>query len=67
MVAISIHSLRVEGDDINDIKRLEDQDISIHSLRVEGDAHLPEAYKVEIYFNPLPPCGGRRVFPVDGQ
>ena len=34
--------------------------ISIHSLRVEGD---PGAVKLNLpilYFNPLPPCGGRR-------
>ena len=34
--AISIHSLRVEGD-LDLIEKLENHCISIHSLRVEGD------------------------------
>ncbi len=35
--------------------------ISIHSLRVEGDASVPILAHDCIYFNPLPPCGGRRL------
>ena len=35
--------------------------ISIHSLRVEGDAAMQcHACCGIVYFNPLPPCGGRR-------
>ena len=34
---ISIHSLRVEGDDTRD-RKFQQLSISIHSLRVEGDA-----------------------------
>ena len=56
--AISIHSLRVEGDYFRFL-RIGHQRISIHSLRVEGD--LP-AYRHSVRFhdfNPLPPRGGR--------
>ena len=35
---ISIHSLRVEGDQVESCEK-EDMHISIHSLRVEGDTH----------------------------
>ena len=36
--------------------------ISIHSLRMEGDARKKDIKKsLQIYFNPLPPHGGRRV------
>ena len=35
------------------------QRISIHSLRVEGDGIPVHAELQAIYFNPLPPCGGR--------
>ena len=35
--------------------------ISIHSLRVEGDLYEPlHSSPLPTYFNPLPPCGGRR-------
>ena len=33
--------------------------ISIHSLRVEGDSRIKIVCVLEMYFNPLPPCGGR--------
>ena len=33
--------------------------ISIHSLRMEGDAPVAEPQNRKIYFNPLPPHGGR--------
>ena len=33
--------------------------ISIHSLRVEGDRYVAFYTTWIIYFNPLPPCGGR--------
>ena len=33
--------------------------ISIHSLRVEGDQLPPFKRGFFLYFNPLPPCGGR--------
>ena len=33
--------------------------ISIHSLRVEGDVHSNTFLRPRIYFNPLPPRGGR--------
>ena len=35
--------------------------ISIHSLRVEGDCKQMRREAGVDYFNPLPPCGGRRV------
>ena len=36
-------------------------DISIHSLRMEGDLYWLARYMIGIYFNPLPPHGGRRL------
>ncbi len=56
---ISIHFLRVEGDESffdcwHDIFT-----ISIHSLRVEGDECLALLLPPLCDFNPLPPCGGR--------
>ena len=57
---ISIHSLRVEGDD-GTLSVVKDLGISIHSLRVEGDHyHTVIRQLVSLDFNPLPPCGGRR-------
>ena len=35
--------------------------ISIHSLRVEGDAVRSASCRSDTHFNPLPPCGGRRL------
>ena len=34
--------------------------ISIHSPRAGGDTRKPKAISANTYFNPLPPCGGRR-------
>ena len=58
-IAISIHSLRVEGD-ARDPDALIDMTISIHSLRVEGDCTVLRGESACWNFNPLPPCGGRR-------
>ena len=57
--AISIHSLRVEGD-IPSKHIVPIFDISIHSLRVEGDTFPEQPLTSATHFNPLPPCGGRR-------
>ena len=55
---ISIHSLRVEGD--NGRQKAETyKSISIHSLRVEGDWQALCKPCHDKNFNPLPPCGGR--------
>ena len=65
--AISIHSLRVEGDHGAAMRAVILHAISIHSLRVEGDTDLLAMLKVDLDFNPLPPCGGRPItFCVDG-
>ena len=40
VIAISIHALRVEGDDEEYINQICDYNISIHALRVEGDTSL---------------------------
>ena len=56
---ISIHSLRVEGDPIPHLI-IYAISISIHSLRVEGDNTSIDQFRYHTYFNPLPPCGGRR-------
>ena len=37
--------------------------ISIHSLRMEGDSFLDQIHTADLYFNPLPPHGGRRLEP----
>ena len=39
--------------------------ISIHSLRMEGDTDIRNISIQEIYFNPLPPHGGRPRRPAD--
>ena len=55
---ISIHSLRMEGD--NECPEIiANFCISIHSLRMEGDVYMTIIYYNYIYFNPLPPHGGR--------
>ena len=55
---ISIHSLRMEGDQRLG-KSPEPRNISIHSLRMEGD-YIDLGYLCGgVYFNPLPPHGGR--------
>ena len=41
--------------------------ISIHSLRVEGDGGDAKVATLLIYFNPLPPCGGRRPTTAGGK
>ena len=56
---ISIHSLRMEGDFVFIFSLLQ-FNISIHSLRMEGDATLTHPRtRHGLYFNPLPPYGGR--------
>ena len=57
---ISIHSLRMEGDSSFCSSRNGTFYISIHSLRMEGDAQLETIAFERLYFNPLPPHGGRR-------
>ena len=57
---ISIHSLRMEGDELCCFPAVSAVVISIHSLRMEGDrwrAARNDAYCQD--FNPLPPHGGR--------
>ena len=56
--AISIHSLRMEGD-LRDRPIRQTDVISIHSLRMEGDVHAGEQVNCAVDFNPLPPHGGR--------
>ena len=58
---ISIHSLRMEGDHYNYLHDLGAFDISIHSLRMEGDVILYTFSHCFMYFNPLPPHGGRLI------
>ena len=60
-VGISIHSLRMEGDEA--LSPLGEKfGISIHSLRMEGDAFILTGEKQNGNFNPLPPHGGRPVW-----
>ena len=42
-------------------EKKQEVDISIHSLRMEGDECSPLTRLTMIYFNPLPPHGGRRI------
>ena len=56
---ISIHVPRVEDDDINDLGFVL-TDISIHVPRVEDDTPQHRLFGLRFYFNPRPPCGGRR-------
>ena len=81
--AISIHSLRMEGDEPR-LQMFPGFRISIHSLRMEGDREIadiqtadmlfqstPSAWRETscrqrkgvcyVYFNPLPPHGGRQL------
>ena len=58
IAAISIHSLRVEGDE-SGLTSCSGRTISIHSLRVEGDQCPGKGKSSTKHFNPLPPCGGR--------
>ena len=62
--AISIHSLRMEGDVCAFVVLGIDQEISIHSLRMEGDPPAMVSPPKKHHFNPLPPHGGRRIRPV---
>ena len=55
---ISIHSLRMEGDDLGSWS-LRNWWISIHSLRMEGDLPRQRSGLHLQNFNPLPPHGGR--------
>ena len=57
--AISIHSLRMEGDPAYESTEISARDISIHSLRMEGDLQNHDVTFRSRYFNPLPPHGGR--------
>ena len=57
---ISIHSLRMEGDNDFGYNLISDN-ISIHSLRMEGDDTHSGKNRQKTYFNPLPPHGGRRI------
>ena len=55
---ISIHSLRMEGDDPAE-PEITTKNISIHSLRMEGDRRHRGGSRGLCHFNPLPPHGGR--------
>ena len=55
---ISIHSLHTEGDVFHCLMKLIFS-ISIHSLHTEGDRSRTLFSATRIYFNPLPPHGGR--------
>ena len=58
---ISIHSLRMEGDQVRSHFLDSFRRISIHSLRMEGDYESERQASISIYdFNPLPPHGGRQ-------
>ncbi len=59
-LGISIHALRVEGDDGRAYIELWCESISIHALRVEGDpqSSVP-AIMLKHNFYPRPPGGGR--------
>ena len=49
----------MEGDLVSVLKVHTVYDISIHSLRMEGDPLHNRILERLIYFNPLPPHGGR--------
>ena len=57
---ISIHALRVEGDDVLSGDKNQRFVISIHALRVEGDGWQSSWRSVCQNFYPRPPGGGRR-------
>ena len=59
-IDISIHSLRMEGDISCFAFSNAGSKISIHSLRMEGDSSCLADSLASVYFNPLPPHGGRR-------
>ena len=60
MIRISIHALRVEGDDII-VAFHPPNGISIHALRVEGDRKKRHSFLFALDFYPRPPGGGRRI------
>ena len=55
---ISIHALRVEGDQARQLRGFSQQ-ISIHALRVEGDPSKSVESAIYHNFYPRPPGGGR--------
>ena len=57
---ISIHALRVEGDQDTSVSVSGNWRISIHALRVEGDFAPCMPRKRRPYFYPRPPGGGRQ-------
>ena len=57
---ISIHALRVEGDQARQLRGFSQQ-ISIHALRVEGDPSKSVESAIYHNFYPRPPGGGRRL------
>ena len=56
-VAISIHTLRMEGDERLCLQQGKIQ-ISIHTLRMEGDVSGTPPKAIDFDFNPHPPHGG---------
>ena len=58
-LGISIHALREEGDMLCVIISNMTTRISIHALREEGDGSSLDPCKIETYFYPRPPRGGR--------
>ena len=60
---ISIHALRVEGDEAGPGQRHTARAISIHALRVEGDNHRIREGRASNDFYPRPPGGGRLIDP----
>ena len=56
--AISIHTLRMEGD-VHFVKEKQSAfRISIHTLRMEGDIVFRDRFRLRQYFKPHPPHGG---------
>ena len=60
---ISIHALREEGDQVAAVLMVR-HDISIHALREEGDQVRRDQWRVQMYFYPRPPRGGRHIVQV---
>ena len=56
--AISIHTLRMEGDVDKAMNNFKAMLISIHTLRMEGDTFERFINLFFDYFNPHPPHGG---------
>ena len=57
---ISIHAPRVGGDQKTLYRSHPEHPISIHAPRVGGDKLYKILRTMYFYFNPRPPCGGRR-------